>query len=774
MLWGYHPVKCEVFRSLFHRRSGMDFAHLCLYVDDRGNGYTDTPVARGFIDRLIECEKEAGFIIKTSPDISDAPDGLNFLSLLIKRVECPVYGPCFHITQPLIIGAMEETLRCSVFHKYLKPTYSPRLLSWSPVESQRQFDLGWHNNKEHPVNPDLYARLLGQFLYAETLSRTSCIASQLASRSHLANDFDMEALVHAVAHRITLADIPVVFAIGQGSIDTTVPPPMFLYVDSGEDGGMKEHGRVSVVVFMGEQDTVSGAVRAMHQSTKMSSNTAHDELMAIDVGTQQAIIYNTVGEEMAGHSPGILNTEPSSQFAPTMILSNSMITDVFDDAIRNDVSPRSLVVNLHNRINPISIHTDSHTVLQMIESEGNVYSAKQLRVAARSLSKCMFTQLVGLTKLFFTSSERNRANSLSKLPCGPLQSTRDLYMVYGRSVALDELVLTVERIYAKKQTIHSFSATLSSPNAVPYQPYHNQPLSLYTSNHRPLEILPAYYNDEIHWLHRVSGRVLTMLVNMGYNEEIDAHQGLPSPPSIPALSTKEGIGYSGWSCGNQGLFVRGSQQPLLPSLIVPPSERTVRDMQQLLRDQITHYNTLSNASEESAESTEYLISTCQQWVFAVDSVDNEEQLQLIQQEQDDLQCAIDLRLEEQRRIGHKRSSGMDMNLSSFQQQRRREEEQMIPTLAHFGAISFSSQQYHSPQYSREQLGPASAKQSRHNEAELPQSAAMPAPMPIQPFHMGAPGGAGVSSGGTRRERGFQPKSKTTNKKRLEKYLRRKF
>ena len=130
-----------------------------------------------------------------------------------------------------------------------------------------------------------------------------------------------------------------------------------------------------------------------------------------------------------------------------------------------------------------------------------------------------------------------------------------------------------------------------------------------------------------------------------------------------------------------------------------------------VRDQVTHHNTLSNANEEFAESMEYLISTGQQWVFAVDSVDNQEQLQLVQQEQYELQCAIDLRLEEQRRIGHKRSSGMDMNLSSFQQQRRREEQHLLPTLAHFGAISFSSQQYHNPQYSREQLGPASAKQS---------------------------------------------------------------
>ena len=509
----------------------------------------------------------------------------------------------------------------------------------------------------------------------------------------------------------------------------------------------------------------------MHQSTKMSSNTAHDELMAIDVGTQQAIIYNTVGEEMAGHSPGILNTEPSSQFAPTMILSNSMITDVFDDAIRDDTPPRNLVVNLHNSINPISIHTDSNTVFQMIESEGNVYSAKQLRVAARSLSKCMFTQLVGLTKLFFTSSERNRANSLSKLPCGPLQSTRDLYMVYGRSVALDELVLTVERIYSKKPTIHSYSATLSSTHTPPYQPYHNQPFSLYTNTNRALQILPAFYNDDIHWLHRASGRVLTMLVNMGYNDEIDAHQGLPSPPSIPAVSTKEGIVYLGWSCGNQGLFVRGSKQPLSQSVIVPPLERTVRDMQQVLRDQITVHNTLSNASEEFAESMEYLISTGQQWVFAVDSVDNQEQLQLVEQEQHELQCAIDLRLEQQRRIGHKRSSGMDMRLSSFQQQRRREEEQMIPTLAHFGAISFSSQQHHSPQYSREQLGPASAKQSRHNEAELPQSAAMPAPMPIQPFHMGAPGGAGVSIGA---RRGKRPTSISRNYTRRKQHLEKLF
>ena len=116
---------------------------------------------------------------------------------------------------------------------------------------------------------------------------------------------------------------------------------------------------------------------------------------------------------------------------------------------------------------------------------------------------------------------------------------------------------------------------------------------------------------------------------------------------------------------------------------------------------------------------------------------------------------------------------MDKSLSSFQQQRRREEEQLLPTLAHFGSISFSSQQYHSPQYSREQLGPASAKQSRHNEAELPQSAAMPAPMPIQPFHMGAPGGAGVSNGVSRNRKRHARSRQKINKqfnRMINKYL----
>ena len=56
--------------------------------------------------------------------------------------------------------------------------------------------------------------------------------------------------------------MPLVFAIGQGVIDTTIPPPTFLHVDSGEDGGVKEHGRLSAVAFMGEEDTNSGALDA--------------------------------------------------------------------------------------------------------------------------------------------------------------------------------------------------------------------------------------------------------------------------------------------------------------------------------------------------------------------------------------------------------------------------------------------------------------------------------------------------------------------------------
>ena len=112
---GYH--RSIVIPKLFYQRiPPSSVSLLILYVDDQGSASTRDEEGRAMLQRLRVNQTTAGFVMNDSPLLDNAPDGIDYTSYCIKRVNCPVYGPAVHITQPAIISTMTSTLAASALY----------------------------------------------------------------------------------------------------------------------------------------------------------------------------------------------------------------------------------------------------------------------------------------------------------------------------------------------------------------------------------------------------------------------------------------------------------------------------------------------------------------------------------------------------------------------------------------------------------------------------------------------------------------------------------
>ena len=155
---------------------------------------------------------------------------------------------------------------------------------------------------------------------------------------------------------------------------------------------------------MGKEDTYSGGFRNYTKPITKSSDTAIDEFEAIGEGTNQVLLLTTLAEELSGHSPGLLNTDPqTSPFQATMLYTNSSISDAFMK-IDVNTTPRSIALTLGPNIRTTPIYSDSKVVTEVIRSQGKIHHAKRLRHASRLLNKCMVAQEVKIIDLQHVSS----------------------------------------------------------------------------------------------------------------------------------------------------------------------------------------------------------------------------------------------------------------------------------------------------------------------------------------------------------------------------------
>ena len=699
--------RSSVVPQIFFQRKGESIAIALLYVDDSGRMNSRDEVARAMFRQLEINEKEAGFSMTFSPYLDEA--SIDYTAVKITKVNCPVHGPCIQLTQPSIMTKIKETLENSTYGKKDTETFTPSIPQWSAFTSHQQFKRG----ETTACDQDFYMRLLGILLWAEQLSKTSAIASQLATRTHECNQFDMSALVQACEYRYSMRDIPLVFQIKQGVINNTIPPRIFAHVDAGADGSLKEHGRRSSVFIMGDFNdptNISGSFNSSSAPCMHSSNTATDELDAIGNGTNRALIFKQLGEELSGNSPGILNTKMvQSKFGATMIFTSSMLSETIEEGIEQQTPPSELIVNMQRPPHPVDLFSDSKVLVDIITTLGKTPNTKRMTHASREVAKAMHLQELHITQLHHVSSLNNRSNSLGKLPPGPLEAAEKNHMVNGHSTQLDEYRATVQRKYAKRPSSTSSPTSIMALQArvrADYQPSTDMHQTTTEPDFRIHHLVQLEARDtDTAWIHHTSRGVLKLLMSKGYEPVIDTIANEGTIASVPTVSTKEGIGYDVCEkCNDESMsmWIRGSQ-PIVSITVSPPTRIDTSAEDQYLLNQLTARNTILNSNDQRAEATEQLINQGKQWVFNAESANTNEELQ----ELENHQVYLRYQLSQRPKPSMKRPAGSDINRQQQQQQRWKGEQQKRPTMHYFGSISSSEEKHFSkqlpPQLSSDQL-----------------------------------------------------------------------
>ena len=689
-------------RNIFLQRVGKSLATVCNYVDDDGKASTNDVIGRGMLLRLQHEEKAAGFDMKYGPMLGpDTP--ITYLSLTITYNNDAKYGESMHITNEKIVAAMVDTLTNSKFGKKSTPTFVPLLTGWNAMESERQLNAGLIQLGD----ADFYSTAIGQVNWSMGLVQLSTLASQFASRIHRPSDWDVRALVQFMEYLCSMVHLPLVFAISR-HIDNTAPPVIEADVDCGGDvGNMADRSKLAVALYMGEGDVVSGPYRTMSRPVKMSSDTATDELKALEEGNRELALYNTMGLEMSGNHPGLFNsTDHREPRAASMLYTDSPASSMMEGT----ATAREVVVRLHELHS--KLHSDSQTVIDIVQSNGSSSSAKRMRASARSLQIVMYCHFIKLVEVLFKSSAAIRANQLTKLPAGPLEVARNLWMMYGRSQQLDEYVAIVEARYAKHPTVFdplitpAYHLSVNPSSTITYQPTLHKPFD----NNKPCRVPMDASEGPVrtssvqqHWVNSVNGKVIGLFEKMGYDSHRRALQETTDIPTSSRRLDRDGIGYKGARGNNGKDWVQGST--IEPCEVKAPAPVVLIDYSEQDIDSITHRNTIINSAVDSTATSEHLIHHDMQWVFQAQEADNLHQLQAIKQYQQQLQQAINQKQSPTR----KRSADSDHYHLTERQLRVKAEEQRQPSREYFGCISESSERRYCRRYTP-QLGSQSKQQ----------------------------------------------------------------
>ena len=699
--------------DVYIRRLDSSISLLLNYVDDNSKAFSRDAGGEQMESDLMAKEKEMGFGMKYSLPLDEA--ALTYLSWKINIDNDAELGPSIHIRNGSILDALQETLLLMPGTVKGGPTFAALLPGWTAMASLTQQKLG----KVQPLSAagiELYQRAMGQVQWTEGLTKDSTLASQLGSRMVHPNDWDLLQMKNFIQNIITMSFVPVVYAIRKGA-DTRIPSRLEADVDGGINAGnTAEVSKIAVVITMGPPGTISAPSHIITKSEPGSSNTATCEVYALAEGATQLVQADGQCKEVAGHHPGILNNEPSlNPFMASIINTTSMIPSLLGSTAR---LPREIFLDLEKASSSI-INCDNQTVVTMMQADGKVSTAKQLRECGPRVRRIQWLHLNKNIIVTFKSGITIRANPLTKLPPGPLQHARDMHMIRGQSRVLIEHVAAMEQRYAKLPrdpvTMPMFMAMTSQEPTPLYTPYHQPPTTDICRS------FPTHHSDQS-WVTSISNKVLRMLDRSGYQS--DRQQLLSAPVPLPPSRRlgRDGIGYDGMSYGNTGRhgWVQGqSTEPItVPAPALQPVQVDSEELWQDIRDTLTATNTLINSSATNSDTALYLINGNHQDVLAVNSVDNIGQLRALEAYQQQLQQQI----KQHHQPSQKRSLNSDNNHLTALQQRIKAEEHMRPSYEFFGSISESSerrycrryQPHHNDQQSKQQCQLAPSFQSHHS------------------------------------------------------------
>lgn len=455
MLLKWGGIRSTMCRQMFYRFLGNSgYARVAAYVDDKSIARTRNTEGTELLRQLRQCEANAGFFLKHK-ELDDCPEGADFMSLNIRNVQNQ-HGRAIAITQPNQAKVIAARLGSAV---RTDPTFFPRSSGWSPLVSAQAAASG--TDRADTTN---YLCALGQLQWTSLSAPRGNMLSILSSHSHNAGLIDEQCLDEVAHHYLSTAHIPFMLYQCPRPIDIHEVVQFTTWVDAGETGDPSGRGREAQLIKLGDADSPSGAIILKSHNINQSDNTCGDELVALANAVPYVDALRVFAEECAGLrlDPHVTSRIVPGSPPPTLTLTGQTAEQAANSTDGGDancviraetmklIAASSSSTTSSPSINhpPTTVLGDNQIVVNLGMSAGNM-NVKSLRGHLRYLRSIWQMVLDEMMTVVKIKSEQNIVNVMTKLPTSPLEHTRALEGLAGKSDEMSAFITLAEAKYGK-------------------------------------------------------------------------------------------------------------------------------------------------------------------------------------------------------------------------------------------------------------------------------------------------------------------------------------
>jgi hypothetical protein len=365
------------------------------------------------------------------------------------------------------------------------------------------------------ANTHRFLSLLGQVWYQHGTGLVHPMTSILAQHSANPTTLDWYALVKVALFEQTIGHLPLSFYKAKVPRDISDSMELHGYTDVGLVDGQARGG---LLLKAGPVGSEGGPFHSLTKSTTHTRDTASDEASMLSQIVGYIHTFRWLFEELAGKHPDPYNSSFVNDADPTAILVRE---ETGQDIIAHDVGtyglPAIMAEKFKTRASPSSLHTTPPTVVyqdsninqEVANSNCETNKLKSLRPILRCFNQIFQGIKDRLLCVLPCTSAQNHANSLTKIPQGPLFLSRSLPGSLGYSTAVHEYTTKQQAKYGKSKAkaaeqedgeveeAMDVDADTTPVVLSPLHPYHSQPSSQ-SSPHSVPSSMPLPFDEDGH------------------------------------------------------------------------------------------------------------------------------------------------------------------------------------------------------------------------------------------------------------------------------------
>jgi len=297
-----------------------------------------------------------------------------------------------------------------------------------------------------------YQRKMGLVAWlAHTMKHTAAF-SLLQSEAGIAagpSQTDMDALHHLAGYAVRAGEegAGLWYPCGPNNAHVRVVPPLYGFADAGSPGHVNsaaQHGRL---LFLGDPAAGGAAflVRSNKNGTRLGDSVPVDEARALLDLSKDAILYSDNLEEVTtGKAVG---SDESLPLLPPPILGtnpglSAVLASTDPGTMGDPLTAQAAALNAQRTLPadrrrlPVTLYEDNAAVATAVQRAGLVQGLSGMRHISRLLHCLSSWEDAGLISVLKCTSAEQRANSLTKVIAGPLETTRAAMAICGTQPAL--------------------------------------------------------------------------------------------------------------------------------------------------------------------------------------------------------------------------------------------------------------------------------------------------------------------------------------------------